>query len=58
MSPDAAERARQEAEIARVPIGSTVKARGCPGLGVGVVRELITETRFTDGRVIPYRGFV
>jgi hypothetical protein len=38
-----AEKARVQAEIDRLPIGSRVRVRDCPGLGVGVVREHITE---------------
>jgi hypothetical protein len=49
---------KMQAEIARVPIGSSVKARSAPGLGVGVVREHITELKGRDGSTIPHHGFV
>ena len=50
------ERDRMLAEIERVPVGARVTARSCPGLGTGVVRELIV----SGGRngELPYHGFV
>lgn len=46
------------AEIARLPLNSQVKARGCSGLGVGTVLAHITYTENKHGTIIPYRGFV
>ena len=37
------EKARQDAELARLPIGTAVLVRGAEGMGLGVVREHITQ---------------
>jgi hypothetical protein len=38
-----AQKDRQARELARLPVGTRVRVVGCPGLGQGVVRELLTE---------------
>lgn len=48
-------------EIARLPVGTSVRVFGCPGLGFGVVKEIITEhvTGSAKNRVtVPLVGWV
>lgn len=52
-NPASDESLRQAREIARLPIGARVVVRGCPGLGVGIVREHVT----SEGG-IPLRGWL
>lgn len=53
---------KQDSELARLPVGTRVKIRRCGGLGVGIVRRLITSRVVADSRgvesVIPLRGWV
>lgn len=38
-----AQKDRQARELARLPVGTRVRVFGCPGLGIGVVKQLLTE---------------
>jgi hypothetical protein len=38
-----ADKDRVNAELTRLPVGTLVRVRGCPGLGVGTVKAHITE---------------
>ncbi len=55
-----ADRARVLAEVQRLPVGTIVRVRGCPGLGVGTVKAHITEHVVgseKNRRTIPLIGF-
>lgn len=46
------------ATIQEIVVGRRVKVRGCPGLGVGTVVYVETNTWNADGTSIPLIGFV
>jgi hypothetical protein len=46
------------AAIAEIVVGRRVRARGCPGLGVGVVVSVEGALKNVDGSSIPHVGFV
>jgi hypothetical protein len=46
------------ASIAEIKVGRRVRARGCPGLGVGTVVVVETALVNEDGSTIPHVGFV